>query len=141
MPTKLLRRLAQEDAQLPEWLFDESYQSRRRPGRDHRAAAADRRRDGGGHARIGCAQHLLPLRAAAEEEKYAHAAREWRRTAATERLVYFKLITGGFRVGVSRLQVTQALAQVAGVDAKRVAQRLMGYTQIGRSPRRPTTPR
>ncbi len=43
-------------------------------------------------------------------------------------------MAGSFRVGVSRLQVTQALAAVAGVDAKRVAQRLMGYTHISGQP-------
>jgi DNA ligase-1 len=59
---------------------------------------------------------------------------QWRRLAPEERLVYFKLMTGSFRVGVSRLQVTQALAAVAGVDAKRVAQRLMGYTHISGQP-------
>ena len=42
--------------------------------------------------------------------------------------MYFKLITSSLRVGVSRLQVTQALAGVSGVNAKRMAQRLMGYT-------------
>jgi DNA ligase-1 len=36
---------------------------------------------------------------------------------------------------VSKLQVTQALAAVGGIDAKRVAQRLMGYTHIGARPR------
>ena len=35
---------------------------------------------------------------------------------------------------MSRLQVTQALATVSGLDAKRIAHRLMGYTQIGRQP-------
>jgi DNA ligase-1 len=48
--------------------------------------------------------------------------------------VYFKLITGSFRVGVSRLQVTQALAALAQVDAKLVAQRLMGYLHITHRP-------
>ncbi|RYF77364.1 MAG: ATP-dependent DNA ligase, partial [Comamonadaceae bacterium] len=57
-----------------------------------------------------------------------------RQLAPDERLVYFKLITGAFRVGVSKLQVTQALAAVGAVDAKRVAQRLMGYTHIGARP-------
>ena len=35
---------------------------------------------------------------------------------------------GGFRVGVSKLLVQRALAAHAGIDAKRVAQRMMGYT-------------
>ena len=45
-----------------------------------------------------------------------------------------KLIGGGFRVGVSRLLVTRALAEHAGVDAKTVAQRLIGYTHIAARP-------
>ena len=59
---------------------------------------------------------------------------QWRQLAVDERLVYFKLMTGSFRVGVSRLQVTQALAAVGGLDPKRVAQRLMGYTHISGQP-------
>jgi DNA ligase-1 len=70
-----------------------------------------------------------------------HIARAVAPPRARERLVYFKLMTGSFRVGVSRLQVTQALAAVAGIDAKRVAQRLMGYTHISGQPTPPTTPR
>ena len=81
-------------------------------------------------------QHLLPLRAmgATPEQLHATLQAQWARLAQGERLVYFKLITGSFRVGVSRLQVTQALAAVSGVDARRVAQRLMGYTHISARP-------
>lgn len=48
-----------------------------------------------------------------------------------------KLIGGGFRVGVSRLLVQRALAQVAGLDATLVAQRMMGWTatDLDRGPR------
>jgi len=49
-------------------------------------------------------------------------------------MLCLKLITGSFRVGVSKLLVTRALAQLAGLDAKRVAQRLVGYTDIGHRP-------
>jgi DNA ligase-1 len=79
-------------------------------------------------------QHLLPLRKTAPEALPAVLRDQWQRLALDERLVYFKLITGSFRVGVSRLQVTQALAAVGGVDPKRVAQRLMGYTHISGQP-------
>ena len=51
-----------------------------------------------------------------------------------ERLAFFKLITGELRVGVSRLQVVKALAEVAGVDEGRMAQRLIGYSQARRIP-------
>src|SRR5690606_30684312 len=77
---------------------------------------------------------LLPLRALPADEADNRLRAQWAMLAPEQRLVYFKLIAGNFRVGVSRLQVTQALATVSGVDAKRIAHRLMGYTQIGRQP-------
>ncbi|EJL78297.1 DNA ligase, ATP-dependent, PP_1105 family [Variovorax sp. CF313] len=138
VPTKLLRLLAQEAAGLPEWLFDESYDAvgdlaetiallLPPPSEVHDLGLAG-----------WVEQHLLPLREAAKTAPGQLADRlraQWRQLAVEERLVYFKLITGAFRVGVSRLQVTQALAAVGGIDAKRVAQRLMGYTHIGARPR------
>ncbi|SDI32060.1 ATP-dependent DNA ligase [Variovorax sp. OV700] len=138
VPNKLLRVLAQEAAGLPEWLFDESYEAvgdlaetiallLPPPTEAHELALA-RWVD----------EHLLPLRdagKAAPAELPARLRAQWRQLAPEERLVYFKLITGAFRVGVSKLQVTQALAAVGGIDPKRVAQRLMGYTHIGGRPR------
>ncbi len=137
VPTKLLRLLAQEAAGLPEWLFDESYEAvgdlaetisllLPPPTEQHELGLA-----------AWVEQHLLPLRALGKTNPEAlpdTLRAQWQRLASEERLVYFKLITGSFRVGVSRLQVTQALAAVASVDAKRVAQRLMGYTHISGQP-------
>jgi DNA ligase-1 len=138
VPNKLLRLLAQEAAGLPEWLFDESYEAvgdlaetisllLPSPTEAHDLGLAR-----------WVEEHLLPLRDAgksAPDELPARLRAQWRQLAAEERLVYFKLITGAFRVGVSKLQVTQALAAVGGIDPKRVAQRLMGYTHIGGRPR------
>ncbi|NDP64604.1 ATP-dependent DNA ligase [Polaromonas sp.] len=132
--TKVLRQLAQDAAGLPEWLFDESYDS---VGDLAETMALLLPPPTGSHD-IGLAtwieQHLLPLRKTAPDDLPDLLRQQWSQLALDERLVYFKLITGGFRVGVSRLQVTQALAAVAGVDAKRVAQRLMGYTHISGQP-------
>ncbi len=137
VPTKMLRGLAREAAGLPEWLFDESYEAvgdlaetisllLPTPTEAHELGLA-----------VWVEQHLLPLRAlgkAAPGELADTLRTQWRRLAPDERLVYFKLMTGAFRVGVSKLQVTQALAAVGMLDAKRVAQRLMGYTHISGQP-------
>ncbi|MET3444438.1 DNA ligase-1 [Variovorax paradoxus] len=138
VPTKLLRLLAQETAGLPEWLFDESYEA---VGDLAETIALLLPPPTEAHD-LGLArwveEHLLPLREAgksAPDEIPERLRAQWRQLAAEERLVYFKLITGAFRVGVSKLQVTQALAGVGGIDPKRVAQRLMGYTHIGGRPR------
>ncbi|WP_219209336.1 ATP-dependent DNA ligase [Variovorax boronicumulans] len=134
VPTKLLRLLAQEAAGLPEWLFDESYEAvgdlaetiallLPPPTETHELGLA-----------AWITQRLLPLRKLPPEALTAALRAQWPQLALEERLVYFKLITGSFRVGVSRLQVTQALAAVGALDPKRVAQRLMGYTHIGGLP-------
>ncbi|CAJ0890300.1 hypothetical protein AMST5_04033 [freshwater sediment metagenome] len=133
-PTKLLRRLALEEAQLPEWLFEECYQTV-----GDLAETLALLLPLGDETEEVTLDHwlrarLLPLRATAEEEKYAQLCEWTRKLPQPQRLVFFKLITGELRVGVSRLQVTQALAQVAGVDSTRMAQRMMGYTQAGRTP-------
>ena len=135
VPTKLLRGIAQDAAGLPEWLFTESYEAvgdlaetislllpPPEPG-EHDMGLADWMQ-----------QHLLPLRKTAPEDLPAVLRGQWALLDAADRLVYFKLITGSFRVGVSRLQVTQALAAVAGLDPKQVAQRIIGYTGIGGQP-------
>jgi len=134
VPSKLLRSFAREAAGLPEWLFDESYDAvgdlaetisllLPPPRQTHELGLAE-----------WMEHHLLPLRGQPPEVLEPTLREQWSALAQDERLVYFKLITGAFRVGVSRLQVTQALAAVSGVDAKRVAQRLMGYTHIGARP-------
>ncbi len=134
VPVKLLRQLAQQAAGLPPWLFDETYDavgdlaetiSLLLPAPDQT------------HAMGLCEwmeRYLLPLRGTPPDQLAEILHAQWRRLAIDERLVYFKLITGGFRVGVSRLQVTQALAAVGALDPKRVAQRLMGYTHITGQP-------
>ena len=132
--TKLLRALAQEAAGLPEWLFDESYEAvgdlaetisllLPPPTEQHDLGLA-----------VWIEDHLLPLRKTPPEALADTLRMQWRQLAPDERLVYFQLLTGSFRVGVSRLQVTQALAAVGNVDPKRVAQRLMGYTHISGKP-------
>jgi len=133
VPTKRLRALAREAAGLPEWLFDECYQAVGDLAETVAlllpAPAAPQER--------GLAEwmaELLPMRALPPEAADARLHAHWNALLPGERLVYFKLITGNLRVGVSRLQATQALAQLSGVDAKRIAHRLMGYTQIGNTP-------
>jgi len=134
VPSKLLRLLAQEAAGLPQWLFDESYEAvgdlaetiallLPPPDDAHDLGLAD-----------WVEQHLLALRGLPPADLTDRLRAQWRQLAPEERLVYFKLITGAFRVGVSRLAVTQALAAVGGVPATVVAQRLMGYTHPGARP-------
>ena len=128
VPTKLLRQYAIEYAGLDEWLFDESYHAVGDMAETiaHILPPPSKRSD------VGLAEwmegRIGPLRGAdpgtIREALYA----AWDELDWRERFLFVKLIGGGFRVGVSRLLVTRALAAIAAVDSKLIAQRLMGWT-------------
>lgn len=50
----------------------------------------------------------------------------WQRLSEAERFVFNKLITGGFRIGVSQQLMVKALARYADVRESTIAHRLMG---------------
>lgn len=133
-PTRLLWRLAVEGSGYPEWLIGECY-----------GAVGDLAEmltlilpEGAGGEEVSLdawmRERLIPLPSLDEEERYARLRRWAGELPTHERLAFFKLITGELRVGVSRLQVVKALAEVAGVDEARMAQRLIGYAQARRIP-------
>jgi DNA ligase-1 len=69
---------------------------------------------------------LIALRDRSEEEKKAYIIDAWRAMPANQRFVFNKLITGGFRVGVSARNLTHALAKFTGRQTNEIAHRLMG---------------
>jgi DNA ligase-1 len=60
------------------------------------------------------------------EEKQAMIAERWMHMPYNERLVFNKLITGNFRMGVSRQLLVRALAIYLQQDEKMIAHKLMG---------------
>jgi DNA ligase-1 len=134
VPTRLLWRLAVEGSGFPEWLCAECYSN----VGDLAETLALLLPEGVSGEEISLdlwmRERLLPLPALDEEERYARLRRWVEALPVDQRLVFFKLITGELRVGVSRLQVVKALAEVAGVDESRMAQRMIGYAQARRIP-------
>ncbi len=128
VPTKLLRQYAIEYAGLDDWLFDESYHAVGDMAETiaHILPPPTRRSD------VGLAewmeQRIGPLRGADPGTIREALFAAWDELDWRERFLFVKLIGGGFRVGVSRLLVTRALAAIAAVDSKLIAQRLMGWT-------------
>ncbi len=126
--TATLRALACEMAGIEDWLFDACYQS---VGDLAETIAYVLPLDSTESDR-GLAdwveQRLLPLRGLPEPEVAERVRGYWRELDPQGRFLLTKLVGGGFRVGVSKLLVQRALAAHAGIDAKRVAQRMMGYT-------------
>ncbi|GGX85678.1 ATP-dependent DNA ligase [Massilia dura] len=128
VPVKLLRQYATEYAMLDEWLFDECYHA----VGDLAETIAHILPEPKHRSDVGLAEwiegRIAPLRGAAPETIRAALFSYWDELETRERFLLVKLIGGGFRVGVSKLLVTRALSGIAAVDAKLIAQRLMGWT-------------
>ncbi|CAN7209958.1 ATP-dependent DNA ligase [Caballeronia sp. LjRoot31] len=134
VPTRLLIEFARERAGLPEWLFDESYQAVGDLAETiaHILPPAQRTSE------LGLAQwieeRVLTLRGLEPSELRTRLLGYWDELDWSERFLLTKLIGGGFRVGVARQLVVRALAEVAGVDHKRIAQRMVGWTDSQQAP-------
>ena len=125
--TATLRALACEAAGIDDWLFDECYHA---VGDLAETIAYVLPLDFVA-SDVGLAvwmhERLLPLRGLSEPEIASCIKSYWRELDARGRFLLIKLVGGSFRVGVSKLLVQRALAAHSGLDAKRVAQRMMGY--------------
>ena len=125
--TASLRALACAAAGIEDWLFDECYQA---VGDLAETIAyvlpLDFVASDVGLA-VWLEERLLPLRGLSDEEVAHRVTGFWRELDSQGRFLLIKLVGGGFRVGVSKLLVQRALAAHSGVDAKRIAQRMMGY--------------
>ena len=134
VPTRLLTEFARERAGLPEWLFEESYQAVGDLAETiaHILPPAQRTSE------LGLAQwieeRVLTLRGLDPGELRTRLLGYWDELDWSERFLLTKLIGGGFRVGVARQLVVRALAEVAGVDHKRIAQRMVGWTDSRQAP-------
>ena len=138
VPSGVLWAIACRQAAIPEWLFDACYQA----VGDFSETVAHVLPPPQHESDLGLAvwveERLLTLRGLAPEEQAERVASYWDELDSAGRFLLNKLIGGGFRVGVSKLLVQRALAEGAGVDAKLVAQRMMGYTdgRVAPSPER-----
>jgi DNA ligase-1 len=123
--TTQLRQWAAEAAGIPDWLFEESYHITGdlaetlslilpAPTRTHNQTLS---------SWIGFLQSLGELD---EESKKANLMEAFEQLSAQERFVFIKLMTGGFRIGISQQLITRAVAEVYQLDKAEVAHRLMG---------------
>ena len=128
--TRELREWTAAATGLPAWLIEDSYEQVGDLAETmHLLLPAGRAADPTPSLAELVAKQLKPLKNLDEEHRRAAVLELWQRLAGTERFLLNKLLTGGFRVGVSKRLVTRALAEVAGVDSTLIAHRLMGRWQ------------
>ncbi|MEM8555266.1 MAG: ATP-dependent DNA ligase [Pseudomonadota bacterium] len=123
--TTRLREWAADRAGIPLWLFEEAYPvvgdlaetiSLVLPPPSHR----DQR------SLTAWIVWLKSLAQLDEPDRKPEILAAWDGLASAERFVFNKLITGGFRVGVSQKLMTRALGEATGIDPANLTHRLMG---------------
>ncbi len=134
VPTRLLRDMATEASGIEPWLFEESYQSVGDLAETISLLLPESTYTSEDGLAVWLEEKLLPLRGLPPLELAERLPALWGQLDQPSLMVCIKLITGSFRVGVSKLLVTRALAAMADLDSKRVAQRLVGYTDLSNRP-------
>ncbi|NMZ51435.1 ATP-dependent DNA ligase [Pseudomonas poae] len=134
VPTRLLRDMATQASGIEAWLFEESYQSVGDLAETISLLLPESTYTSEDGLAVWLEEKLLPLRGLSPLDLAERLPALWAQLDQPSLMVCIKLITGSFRVGVSKLLVTRALAAMADLDSKRVAQRLVGYTDLSNRP-------
>ncbi|WP_350284515.1 ATP-dependent DNA ligase [uncultured Croceitalea sp.] len=123
--TTLLRTWAAELSNIPLWLFEESYHIVGDLA-ETIALVIPAGEKSTNKSLTDFLEEMIALKPKTEEVKKAYLFDNWRQLNYYERFVFTKLITGGFRIGVSQKLMTRALAKATEIDEDVLAYKLMG---------------
>ena len=126
VPSKFLREWAIEMSGIPEWLYLESRDTVGDGAETTALLLPSSRTIDETPLHMLVEQQLLPLRGGDPETQREAVTDAWSRMNYSQRLVYNKLISGAFRVGVSQQLVVRALSQLSELPVDLITQRAMG---------------
>lgn len=126
VPSKKLREWALALTDIPEWLFDESRDTVGDGAETIALLLPNNFEIDETPLHELVEKRLLPLRGADEKIQREEVIISWNQMNYAQRLIYNKLISGSFRVGVSQQLVTRALSEISELPKDIIAQRLMG---------------
>ena len=120
-----LREWAAEVAGLPDWLFEESY-SIVGDLAETIALVLPPATDSNDQSLNHWITYIKSLSTLEDDDRKAGILDAWNSLPSTERFLFTKLLTGGFRIGVSAKLITRALAQATGQPEPQLTHKLMG---------------
>jgi DNA ligase-1 len=123
--TTQLRSWAAEQSGIASWLFEESYHIVGDLA-ETIALLLPPPETSSDHSLTFWINHIRSLAELAEADKQEAVTAAWQQLDTTERFVFNKLITGGFRMGVSQKLMVRALSRYTGQEEAQLAHRLMG---------------
>ncbi|QIE59770.1 ATP-dependent DNA ligase [Rasiella rasia] len=125
--TTLLRQWATEISGIPQWLFEESYHIVGDLAETIALIIPNSNTSKKTSKTLSTyIEEIIALKSLPDEEKKEYLQQNWLQLSYFERFVFNKIITGGFRIGVSQKLMTRALAKSTGIDEDILAYKLMG---------------
>lgn len=126
IPSGRLREFCASISDIPDWLFEDSYGAVGDLAETIALLLPPNDNESTEPLHLWVTLRIQPLAKMDDDEKREALEYAWTELAAKERFVFNKLVTGGFRVGVSQGLVVRALAQASGIDKAVISHRLMG---------------
>jgi DNA ligase 1 len=126
IPVRRLADWAMRVSDVPDWLFEESYHAVGDLAETISLLLSDAVAASDTPLHRWMDDRILPLARQSEAEQERNITSAWAELDGPQRFVFNKLITGGFRVGVSQQLVIRALARATDVDEGTIAHRLTG---------------
>ncbi len=123
--TTLLRTWAGELSNIPLWLFEDSYHIVGDLA-ETIALVIPKAKIETTKSLTDFVQDMISLKKKEEGEKKAYLFEQWKSLDYYECFVFNKLITGGFRIGVSQKLMTKALSKATQISEDELAYKLMG---------------
>ncbi|MEM1257821.1 MAG: ATP-dependent DNA ligase [Bacteroidota bacterium] len=123
--TTLLREWASELAHIPLWLFEESYHIVGDLA-ETIALVVPEDENSTNKSLTQFLKEMIWLKKQSDKDKKGYLFENWTRLDYYGRFVFTKLITGGFRIGVSQKLMTKALSKATAIDEDILAYKLMG---------------
>jgi len=121
----LIRNWAIEASHIPVWLFEESYQVVGDLA-ETMSLLMPQNSAGSDKSLTEWIAEINTLGNKTEDERKRWLLDSWAMLNTQERFVFNKILTGGFRVGVSQNLVIKALSEISGLDAATLTHRIMG---------------
>jgi DNA ligase-1 len=123
--TTLMREWATQISGVPMWLFEESYHIVGDLA-ETIALILPTANESSDKSLSQIIKEIIELRSKGDLEKKEYLQKNWLQLNYYERFVFNKILTGGFRIGVSQKLMTRALANATGIDKDVLAHKLMG---------------
>ncbi|HEX2723563.1 MAG TPA: ATP-dependent DNA ligase, partial [Gemmatimonadaceae bacterium] len=126
VPVRRLATWAMEESGVPEWLFEESYHAVGDLAETIALLLPETTGTAETPLHTWVEERLLSIGGADEAEQQRIVIDAWRTIGGIERFVWTKLITGGFRVGVSQSLLVRGLSHASGIPESTIAHRMTG---------------